>query len=1308
MLSFPSFAIVTAVASLSIFVGCSWLNPEQSLRLADDVPGLPPNSDPGRLTVPAQELPPIAAGDDRIALSSGDFIPLRYSLGRPMLPVEALVSADGFDRLQANAAMLKMSAKEKHEELKQVLRGLVQKIDVHAPMHDVFYAPEIGYFSGWIAASDYAELKNVQGLPVGVTLAPATRGQARPHSVTSNHPTPPLAAAPFRELSGLERMGVSEFLALAQADLGTIPKGSRVRVGVTDTGITLAHPAFRNETDGGSRVEFMKDFTTEGAGYISPQAKIKVERSLTARGRRTSQLIPVTISAQLLTPDALDEMSTENNGQLPFRTITDEVFLLPKALVEKLEEPQTQVRLGVLQEASFANDSDQVDINGNGKTDDEFYFFHVPASGRRVENVWIDFSATGHFRGSRALRDFNETGDAQDVMSEKIGVSLEALELKSGGSDAQELNLTRVSLVGFDPGNHGSHVAGIIGAGSTFSNVDSSALARGVAPAARLMMNRVCSNNGGCSATRAIIDLAKNGAQVINMSLGGLRQENDGYSVQETVINRLTELYDVLFVISAGNSGPGRQTVGSPSTARHALSVAATATPAMILSQYNWLPQLPGAPIENQSDDDFVMYFSSRGPSAAGGFKPNISAPGTQLSSVQLNAAPGFRAGLDVYWGTSMAAPAAAGAATLLIDAALAYNEKNPAAPLPTDALTIRRVLLDSARAFRVTSLNTRTGEATQGIYTWIDQGYGMVSLPNAWRLLKAKGGTPMNTGVTLRVSEQDSRPARLDYKPIVLKTMPNGLTYKGQKTFQVTAEDGNTVAARQFGQGLWLSETETDTVFEVHFSRTLSLKDKGHPDVGRMLRELNTSAEQFELETVYYGSHVEWLKIGVPQTAQCADRSVPENKRLTLIGSGAIENSVEEGPTSPLTPLRASSLFVCLKKTEFAGLPPGDHGALIRAYRVSDGQRDVVSSFEIPVYVTVPHHSASRQAQFAQQGDVGSFMVDRHYVRVPEGVSVLRVSAEVPEKTAENNCSSVRLMVLAGLNTAEPDELGGMSGLAQNCTANGTATNKNLVARMSQLNPQAGVWDIHVFGRFQFPLSHYKLSFDYATFDDIAPINGTAATISAGNFGIRLRESTFDAVPDEAKSTIQLTSWLGRTHHTAEKDSKITAIPSALGETARRYGDNVRRVTISTTSVVPGLDIDLYVESCTDEQLTDCERVAQSGQANAEERVSFEPAHERYYVVKIDPYDVPVDTARYTVTELISTPDAETGRLGIVTTAEDTNAFQVNYRFDTTQSKLLAGELFRSGKYEISGECRIANASGVTLAQIPVHVLSE
>ncbi|MEY4066396.1 MAG: hypothetical protein RIR26_2604, partial [Pseudomonadota bacterium] len=1170
--------------------------------LTADVPGLEPQVHPEGAQLPEKPLPAFAPGATQIRTSDASHIPLRYSAGRALLPLEGLISDAGFARMQANASLLGLTQQEKKKQYDLFLQQIVSRLRSKVSFLDVFQAPEIGYFSGWLPADEYQLLKDVKGFPVDVRLSPAIYSNENPHRVTRDADLSPSVFRNAGNYSGIERMHVTQFLNAVRRDLDYVPTGRDIRVGVTDTGMTLAHPAFLDATGKKSRVVYMKDFTKEGAGFVSPLAKITFTREDVGVGVPSAKLVAVRASGEYLTPDALKEAPFDGkNLSLPFQTLQDEVFVLPEKLLESIDHPESGVRLGMLTESAFSSRDEKADINGNGKTDDVFYFFYVPSQGSKPARVWIDFSGSGNFKSSQALRDFNSSGDAQEVLSERIGVSISEVE-----TDALGINvpLVRVALVGFDPGNHGTHVSGIIAARKTLSNDVDGTLARGVAPEASLMSNRVCSNTGGCNATRAIIDLAENGARVVNMSLGGLTEDNDGYGVQESVINRLTELHNVLFVISAGNSGPGRQTVGSPSTARHALSVAATATQSMISQQYNWPSPAKMSNSGESDDDDFVMFFSSRGPSAAGGFKPNLSAPGTQLSSVQLNSSAGSRAGADIYWGTSMAAPAASGAAALLLDAVLQYNERNPERPMPSDALSLRRILLDSARPFQVSSYDPVSGKIRKGIYTWIDQGYGMVDLVAAWELLKKKAKVALPTGVKIKGTSGKVKDAQLDYQVRVLRRLGNGKKYDGNQTFNTGNLVGKDDTQRKFGQGLWLTESETDSVMEIQFSRGLKAAELARTDVGELLRQLNTSAETFALETVFYGAPVNWLKVGVPQSVACDDDAVVEQPVLTLIGAGAIANSTGAQAGPALTPLRASSLFLCLKKNAFAQLPPGDHGAIIRAYRTVDGNRDVTASFEVPVYVTVPHHVAALQAKFSKSGEIRSFGVDRHYVRVPEGVSVLRVSAEVPalEQGAHERCSAVSVMLLRGINIGEPADLEGAGGVAQNCSATGSPLQNRRVVKFTELNPRAGIWDIHIFGRYQFPLSTYQLNFDYATFEDIGPLNLTPSTLPQGEFKASLLESTFDAQPDAGKSDFRLKALVGRTKHEISKDSGLTVIPSAAGLLARTYAADAGTVTIETSSIVQGLDIDLIVDECSDAELKTCREVASSGNADAQE----------------------------------------------------------------------------------------------------------
>lgn len=110
----------------------------------------------------------------------------------------------------------------------------------------------------------------------------------------------------------------------------------------------------------------------------------------------------------------------------------------------------------------------------------------------------------------------------------------------------------------------------------------------GVAPQARLMGYKVCTGTGSClsaSTMLAIEDAVsprtltlqqKPVANVINMSLGGDGGPDDSTAVAASN----AALMGTIVVASAGNSGPGESTVGSPAAGRHVIAVGATNDPA--------------------------------------------------------------------------------------------------------------------------------------------------------------------------------------------------------------------------------------------------------------------------------------------------------------------------------------------------------------------------------------------------------------------------------------------------------------------------------------------------------------------------------------------------------------------------------------------------------------------------------------------------------------------------------------------------------------------------------------------------------
>lgn len=190
---------------------------------------------------------------------------------------------------------------------------------------------------------------------------------------------------------------------------------------------------------------------------------------------------------------------------------------------------------------------------------------------------------------------------------------------------------------------HGTHVASII-AGTAKA---SAGKYKGVAFDAKLLDGKVCDNDGFCEDSAILAGMqwaAAQKATAVNISIGG--SDTPGEDPLEAAVGTLTRQTGTLFVIAAGNSGPGDHTVESPGAAEAALTVGA---------------------VDKQ---DNLADFSSRGPRIGdGGIKPDITAPGVDIVAAR---AAGTELGDPVgdkyirLSGTSMATPHVAGAAALL------------------------------------------------------------------------------------------------------------------------------------------------------------------------------------------------------------------------------------------------------------------------------------------------------------------------------------------------------------------------------------------------------------------------------------------------------------------------------------------------------------------------------------------------------------------------------------------------------------------------------------------------------------------
>ncbi|MEU4694535.1 S8 family serine peptidase [Actinoplanes sp. NPDC023714] len=381
------------------------------------------------------------------------------------------------------------------------------------------------------------------------------------------------------------------------------------------------------------------------------------------------------------------------------------------------------------------------DVNRDGDTTDQFGVLYDPAT----HDIRVDTNQNFDFTDDAVMRPYKEKYDvgyfgtdnpATDiaermpfVVEYREDVSLAPYDDPSLPETADFVN------IGIVEGMHGSHVAGIAAGNDLFGNKNLD----GQAPGAKIVSARSCSWGGGCTAaslTTGMIDLVANrGVDVVNVSIGGLPALNDGNNARAELYDELIDVYGVQIVISAGNSGPGTNTIGDPSVATDVISSAAS------ISKETWL-----ANYGSVTRRDLQLFnFSSRGPREDGGFKPNLAAPGSAISTVPTwepmagldTVGYTLPAGYSMQNGTSMSAPQTTGGVALLLSAA----KQNDLGVTPAG---LRRALYTTADPI--------PGEKVHA------QGYGQMDVPAAWKLLTKESETRTYTSsapVCTPLSEQ-------------------------------------------------------------------------------------------------------------------------------------------------------------------------------------------------------------------------------------------------------------------------------------------------------------------------------------------------------------------------------------------------------------------------------------------------------------------------------------------------------------------------------------------------------------------------
>jgi subtilisin-like proprotein convertase family protein len=295
-----------------------------------------------------------------------------------------------------------------------------------------------------------------------------------------------------------------------------------------------------------------------------------------------------------------------------------------------------------------------------------------------------------------------------------------------------------------DCGGHGTNVASIATGysaltGAAHEDAQGFNFALGVSPFSRVGATKIFNCAGAFDVATSITALHSAafaaGARISNNSWGAAvggayntrAQEFDALvrDVQPAVAGN----QPFIEVVSAGNSGAGGNTIGSPGTAKNVITVGASESVRAIGATDGC-----GVPDTGANSARDIINFSSRGPTDDGRIKPDIVAPGTHVAGAQPQVGadfngsgtcnPQFPAGSTLYTlvsGTSQAAPVVTGFASLIYQW---YQSKN-AGVAPSPALT-KALMINTASD--LVGGDAGNGTLNANIPTQI-QGWGRVNL---------------------------------------------------------------------------------------------------------------------------------------------------------------------------------------------------------------------------------------------------------------------------------------------------------------------------------------------------------------------------------------------------------------------------------------------------------------------------------------------------------------------------------------------------------------------------------------------------
>ncbi len=324
----------------------------------------------------------------------------------------------------------------------------------------------------------------------------------------------------------------------------------------------------------------------------------------------------------------------------------------------------------------------------------------------------IDSDRDGDLRDEQLMREFDRSQDVGRLEND-LGVAFGVHVYENGNI---------LSIV-TESGAHGTHVAGIV-AGYYPAKPDFN----GVAPGARIVSVKIGDNRLDGMETmtameRALPAVVRHKCDLINMSYGEPTTLPDQGRIIEMIHHTVRE-ENIVFVASAGNSGPALYTVGAPGgTTGPVFAIGAYVSPAMASEQYGYTGEIP----------ETFYTWSSRGPTFDGDIGVDFAAPGGAYAPVPRWS----EVGKQQMNGTSMASPNACGNIALILSGLKNRGIQYTPARIHRALAATARKLPDSSR---------------------FAQGHGLVQTLDAFHHLEEHAAvSQLNMPLDIRVRQSDS-----------------------------------------------------------------------------------------------------------------------------------------------------------------------------------------------------------------------------------------------------------------------------------------------------------------------------------------------------------------------------------------------------------------------------------------------------------------------------------------------------------------------------------------------------------------------